>query len=106
MNVSQSSLSDFLKTAEALKIRGLTEGNDASETSTGSKDSASTSVGNNKPLSLSSNNNHHDANGGYMNDNIPMLKRRRASSGSSEDMEPLQLSNHNHSNHQVSANIC
>jgi len=92
VNVSQSSLSEFLKTAEALKIRGLTEGSDANgESASSSKET--TTFRNSHSHVVSSNNVDSS-------DGILSRKRRRVSTSSNEDlMEPLGIN----TNHQVCA---
>lgn len=121
VNVSQSSLSEFLKTAEALKIRGLTEGSDGSNgeaststtSSTGKEVMSSTSSFKNShqhqhPHSHSHSHSHLrdvvSSNNVDSSDGILMTssrKRRRVSMSSNEDsMDPISLAiNTNH--HQV-----
>ena len=94
VNVSQSSLSDFLKTAEALKIRGLTEGCDNSngESSPGTSSTTNSKINNitrSQDAAENSGGNHHNT----TSECTSNRKRRRVSNSSNDDVDPL-LTNH------------
>jgi hypothetical protein len=104
VNVSQSSLSEFLKTAEALKIRGLTEGCDNSSSSESGGGSGGVASGSKANINSRSNDSNNENSGGsgshHANDcSTPSRKRRRVSTSSNDDIDPLLT------NHQVNYSI-